>query len=282
MSPIAADTSLKPKTLTPMPPPATPGETRVTSIAHQKGGVGKSAGAINLAYEAVARGKNVLVIDMDGQGTATRGLVDRQPLSPQASVFGVIVGESQWEDIILLSQVEGLHLAPSHMVLTQLQAQLGSRGVAAGQERQLAKRMPHLKGYDHIFIDCPPSLDTATICALVASTEIVIPTQLEGPSMEGLWKVADLLKLISEDVGIHVPLKAIYPSMCGTNNRARLEQDMLEDLRDAFGNVVTTTQIRRTVKVPEAYANRLPLGAYQPDHVASGDYANLYTEIWGE
>ena len=254
--------------------------TIITAIAHQKGGTGKSATAINLAYEAVTRQRMALIIDMDGQGTATHGLVGEQPKAPDASTFGVIMGRATWGDIIVLTQVENLHLAPSHRALTQLQAQLGAAGITAGQERQLVKRISKLKGYDHIFVDCPPALDTATICALVASHEVVIPTQLEAASVEVLPNIVNLLNLIEEDVGVSVPIRAIVPSMSGT--RANLEQNMLEDLREAYSDIVTTTKIRRSIKVPEAHANRLPVGAYLPEHAVTSDYCALYSEIWGD
>lgn len=257
----------------------------VTAIANQKGGVGKTAGATNLGEAGARRGNRTLVIDMDGQGNATTMLIGPRPVDhPTAeSVFGVIMGESTWEDIIVQTAVEGLHLAPAHLALTQLQSQLEAAGVPAGKERRLAKRLRTLGDYDHILIDCPPALDLATMSAFVAADEIVIPTQLEGASVEGIPKIIHLINTLAENIDVVVPIRAIYPSMTESKRmRLKLERDLLHDLREAFGSIVCRTNIRRSVKVAEAYSNRIPIGQYLPDHDVAADYRELYDEIWGK
>lgn len=245
---------------------------RVMAIVNQKGGCGKTTTAINLAACLAAQSRNVLVIDLDPQAHATLGL-SVKPEEAERGMYEVLIGEARLEDVI--SQIlPNLSLAPSNIALSAIEQFLAG---TPERERQLASRIATLgDGFDYVLIDCPPSVGLLTFNALIACQEAIVPVETSFFSLQGVVKLSETIKLISEKVGHEITVR-ILPTKF--DRRANYAKDVLAKIRERFGPITMATTINLNDKLREAVSLGLPITEYAPDSAGFKDYMALAREV---
>jgi chromosome partitioning protein len=241
---------------------------RILAITNQKGGVGKTTTAINLAASLAACKRRVLLIDLDPQGNATMGCgVDKHAL--ERGAYGVLLGECSAEAAVVPAKEAGFWLIPANGDLTAAEVKLMS---AIGREGKLKKALSTVRyEYDFVLIDCPPSLNLLTINALAAADGVFIPMQCEYYALEGLAALVDTIGQIHDSVNPKLEVYGILRTMFDPRNN--LSVDVSKQLLDHFGDKVYRTMIPRNVRLAEAPSYGLP--ALLHDKASSGAVAYL-------
>ena len=246
--------------------------TQIIAFANQKGGVGKTTTAINLATALAAIGERVLVIDLDPQGNASTGLgIPRH--ARNISMYDIMVGKRKLEDAILPTSVPRLSIAPANTELLaaerSLSEQRNSGLVLRGAISVLDANLGYKNRFTHIFIDCPPSLSLLTINALAAGRSVIVPLQCEFFAIEGL---SDLLRTV-EDIrhSINPELEILGVVLTMFDPRNAFAKQVVEDVRSFMGSKVYNTVIPRNVRVSEAPSHGKPVLLY--DLKSSGSQA---------
>uniref|UniRef100_Q02D34 Chromosome segregation ATPase n=1 Tax=Solibacter usitatus (strain Ellin6076) TaxID=234267 RepID=Q02D34_SOLUE len=247
---------------------------RVFAIANQKGGVGKTTTAINLAASLAANDIRVLVIDSDPQGNCTSGLgVTKDPDKP--SLYHVLLGDSHMKDAIRPTDFEGLQIitADKNLVGSNLEmVDLPNR------EFLLRTRINEIrKNYEFILIDCPPALDLLTLNALLAADSVLVPIQCEFFALEGISELMDTIERIRES--FHHPLEVEGILLTMFDDRTNLTRQVATDLRDFFKDQVFKTVIPRSVRLAEAPSFGKPILTYDPRSRGAESYIKLAKEI---
>ena len=248
-----------------------PEKTRIFTISNQKGGVGKTTTAVNVAAALASKGLQVLVVDLDPQSNLTMSFgVD--PESLEQSMFDVLVHRLPITEVIHHQEVD---VAVSSIDLAGAELALSS---AIGRERALEKAFaPIKKDYDYILIDTPPSLGLLTINAFTASSGVIVPVQCEYLSLRGLVQLESTLQMIRENLNANVKIEGILPTM--VDKRTVHAREALQLLTANFGDLVFNTRIRKTVKLAEAPVRGGSVLTYQPDGPGAMSYRALAEEV---
>ena len=253
-----------------------PDSCRVITIANQKGGVGKTTTAVNLAVALALHGAQVLVIDLDPQGNASTALdVDHQVGIP--SVYNVLVEDQPLADIVRPVQgIPGLSCAPATIDLAGAEIELVP---LVARESRLARALAShdLSNLDYIIIDCPPSLGLLTVNSLVAGTEVLIPIQCEYYALEGLEQLLRTVELVKSHLNGDLVISTILLTMYDA--RTRLAAQVAEDVRSHFGDMVLGVVIPRSVRVSEAPSYGQSVITYDPGSTGALAYLEAAKEV---
>lgn len=246
---------------------------QVIAVANQKGGVGKTTTAVNTAAFLAAKGKQVLLVDLDPQGNATSGLgIDKNTI--EHSLYDAVIGGIPLADIVTDTQLEHLHLAPSNRQLVGAEVELVD---ADAREHRLRLALePLVERYDFILIDCPPSLSLLTVNGLAAATGVIITLQCEYYALEGLSELLQTVKLVRDSLNHRLRLKGVLLTM---HTRTRLAAQVEADVRQHLGSQVYETIIPRNVTLGEAPSYGQPVVLYDPECAGAKGYAAFAEEI---
>jgi chromosome partitioning protein len=246
---------------------------RVFAIANQKGGVGKTTTAVNLAACVAEAGYRTLLVDMDPQCNATVGLGLAKDLEP--SVYEVLAGDGGLSDAVVATEIEGLAVAPASPDLAAASVELPR---LPGSENLLRDALaPVRAAYDFVLLDCPPSLGPLTVGALVAADRVIVPVQTEYFALEGLAGLLDTLKLIQRELNPRLTIAGMLLTM--HDGRTRLSQDVEREVREHFPSLVFDTVIPRNVRVGEAPSFGRPVIHHDPHCAGSDAYFELAKEV---
>lgn len=252
--------------------PAQARGTRTLAVANQKGGVGKTTTAINLATGLAACGQSVLVVDLDPQGNASTGL---GVSSYETDVYDVLIGGGRIEDVICPTEIPGLAVAPASADLAGAEIELID--IPQREARLRESLLPVLGRYDYVLIDCPPALGLLTINALVAADSVLVPLQCEYFALEGMTRLMKSIERIRRAYNESLDIQGIVLTMHdGRNNLCRSVE---ADVRAHFGDRVYRTVIPRNVRLSEAPSYGKPALVYDLACAGAQAYARLAAEL---
>ncbi len=247
---------------------------KVISIANQKGGVGKTTSAINLAASLAVIEHSTLIIDIDPQSNTTSGLgIDSKTV--ENSIYEVLVDGIKISETICETELESLDLVPSHINLVGAEIEMVDR---SQRERILTKAIEEVKdNYDFIIIDCPPSLGLLTINSLTASDSVLIPVQCEYFALEGLGQLLNTIKIVRQHMNPELEIEGVLLTMYDT--RTRLSNQVAEEVKRYFDDRVFSSVISRNVRLAEAPSFGKPAILYDASSVGAKNYLSLAREI---
>ena len=247
-------------------------KTKTISVLNQKGGVGKTTSAVNIASFLAITETPVLIIDMDPQGNASTGLgVGNQKLT----IYDILINNKNINSAIQKTEIDFLEIIPSNSQLAGAEIELVSMFTRETILKQIIQNV--VGKYKYIIIDCPPSLGLLTINALTASDSIIIPIQCEYYALDGLSQLLNTIRLVQKNLNSNLTIEGILITMF--DSRLNLSQQVLKEVKDYFGDKVYKTLINRNVKLGEAPSHGKPIILYDASSTGSQNYMNLVSEI---
>jgi chromosome partitioning protein len=248
---------------------------KIICIANQKGGVGKTTTAINLAASLAAAEKRTLLIDSDPQGNASSGVGIDRATAREKNLYHALIGEVPLDDIIVGTPIPTLDIVPSNQDLIGVEIEFISLQDREKRLRNILRDVD--RPYDYMIIDCPPSLGLLTINSLVAADDVIIPLQCEYFAMEGLGHLLNTIRLIKARLNPALSMAGILLTMFDTRNR--LSHLVADDVRKHFGEKVFKTIIHRNVRLSESPSHGLPIMLYDIKSRGALSYLELAKEI---
>jgi len=248
---------------------------RIVAVANQKGGVGKTTTAINLATSIALAGNRVLVVDVDPQGNLTSGVGHKGERAEAGTVYEALLADGAPESFVLKTKVEGLSIMPTDRNLTGAEIEMVP---LADRERRLKRVLDPLRAsFDYIFIDCPPSLGLLTVNALVAADAVLIPLHCEYFALEGLAELVGTMRRVRSTLNPDLDIEGVLLTMY--DDRTNLGQLVARDVREFFKEKVFNTIIPRNVRLGEAPSHGLPAVLYDARSRGAAAYTALAREV---
>lgn len=246
----------------------------ILAVVNQKGGVGKSTTSVNLAATLGAAGHRTLLVDLDPQGNSTSGF-GLNKNQRELCIYNALVGDVKLEAIIEPVEITNVFVVPATIQLAGAEIELVS---AFSRETKLKTLLDGVReGFDYVIVDCPPSLGLLTINALTAADGLLIPIQCEYYALEGLSKLLDSVRLVKTHLNPSLEVFGVVMTMY--DSRTRLAQQVVEEVKDFFGDKVFRTMIPRTVRLSEAPSFGKPVTLYDPLGKGADAYQNLAKEV---
>ena len=247
---------------------------RIIAIANQKGGVGKTTTAINLASCLAEKGKRVLAIDMDSQGNMTSGFgVEKD--SYEHSIYDLLLGECNLGEAMIIDVFENLNLVPSSQYLSGVEVDF----IEVEKPQHILKNIIKnvRKKFDFIIIDCPPALGMLTINSLVAADTVIVPIQCEFYALEGLTQLLYTIDMIKKKLNKTLEIEGVVFTMYDSRNN--LSQEVVDNVKENLDEIIYDTVVPRNVRLAEAPSFGLPINHYDPRSTGAEAYRELADEV---
>ena len=250
------------------------GDTRIISVANQKGGVAKTTTSVNLGTALALRGHRVLIVDLDPQANATTGLgLDRRTV--ERSTYDLLVREASVAEIVRPTAIKNLSVVPASLDLAGAEIELAG---AMAREKRLAEALESAKGdYELIFLDCPPSLGLLTVNALAAAEDLIVPVQCEYYALEGLGQLVETADRVRRSLNPELRIAGFVLTMF--DGRTKLSSQVADEVRSHFGDLVFESVIPRSVRLSEAPSYGEPVVTLDPSSRGAISYRKLAAEV---
>ena len=247
---------------------------KITAIANQKGGVGKTTTSINLTAALAAKGKKVLLIDADPQGNATSGYgINKNEL--ENTIYELMLGECSVQDVIIKDVIENVSIIPANVNLAAIEIEL----IDTNRKEFILKNEIDFisEKYDFIIIDCPPSLSTLTVNAMTTADSVLVPIQCEYYALEGLSQLIYTVNLVRERLNPNLDIEGVVFTMY--DSRTNLSMQVVENVKSNLSQHVFDTVIPRNIRLAEAPSYGIPINKYDAKSAGAEAYDNLAVEI---